>query len=282
MEESMKPMKWIGWVMVAGALAAILALVGGVGQAAAAPATASNSDTDIGVGILQTASSNDGTLTYTVTIVNDGEKMVKYTTVTVPFDAKALQALDGSLSNRSGSVSITPGAIEIKTSALGGGGDSVQATLHFRALPGSSGGLTQRASYSWKQGSGVSNLPLAAVAHASLDSSVEGSVATFSTNAFGSREPVTFWYNTPSGQVVATRVRDGFLLDAEVVRQHKADNDRQKNHHVYNQGALGVFADDQGSVSVQLSTKGLAPGVYSVVARGNTSGLIAVGTVAVK
>ena len=43
-----------------------------------------------------------------------------------------------------------------------------------------------------------------------------------------------------------------------------------------------MFADGQGAVSVRLSTAGLAPGAYTLVARGNTSGLIAVGSFDVK
>jgi hypothetical protein len=263
-------------------MAIALAATGGAGQAAAA----SKHNTDIGVGIRQDLVNPDGSLTYTITAVNDGADLVKNVTITVPFDAGALQPVDWALSQQVGAVSAsTPGAIEIKTGALGGNGDSRQATLRFRALAGHSGaGLAERASYTWNDGEGthrgVSNLPVAA--QTILNIGTEGKVATITSAAFGTNEPVTFWYNAPDGRVVGMRIRNGYLLDADIVAAKKAANDRKAHHGVYDQGAPNVFADEQGNVSVQLSTTDLARGSYTIVARGNTSGLIAVGTVDVR
>jgi hypothetical protein len=273
--------KRIGQLAIGVALSAILIGASGAGQAAAA----SKHNTDVGVGIQQSATSADGTLNYVVTAVNDGTDLAKKTTITVPFDAAALRVVNWSLSKTASQVSAAPGVIEIQTGPLGGDGDSTQVTLSFQVLPGHAGAaLTERASYRWSAdgdtGSGVSNLPVAG--NAPLDVQIAGGNATISGSVFGTNEPVTFWYNAPDGRVVGTRVRDGYLLDADVVAAKKAYNDRKLKHGVYNDGVPNVFADAQGNVSIQLSTADLAPGAYTVVAHGNSSGLEAVGAFEVK
>jgi hypothetical protein len=78
------------------------------------------------------------------------------------------------------------------------------------------------------------------------------------------------------------RIRDGELLDADVVAAKKAANDRKQNHGKYNEGVDHMYADSQGAVSGRLSTADLAPGAYTLVARGTISGVIAAGTFDVK
>jgi len=277
----MTPSKRIRQLVIGAALSAILIGVAGAGQAAAA----SRHSTHVGVGIQQSATSADGTLNYVVTAVSDGTDMAKKTTISVPFDAAALRVVNWSLSKTASQVSAAPGVIEIQTGPLGGDGDSTQVTLSFRALPGHAGAvLTERASYKWSAdgntGSGLSNLPVAG--NAALDVQIAGGNATISSSVFGTNEPVTFWYNAPGGRVVGTRVRDGYLLDADAVAAKKAYNDRKVKHGVYDDGVPNVFADAQGNVSVLLSTANLAPGAYTVVARGNSGGLEAVGAFELK
>lgn len=276
----MQGTKWVRQLVVAGALSAILAGGAGVGQAAAA----ARNNPDIGVGIQQSAAGADGTLTYTITAINTGDAGVKRVNITVPFDTAALQPVNAALQSDSGSVNTTPGAVAIQTGALGSQGDSVQAILRFQALPGHAGaGLSQRATYTWsatdQKGSGVSNLPLA---QASLAVQAEGRDLIFDASAFGSGEGITFWYNAPGGSVVATRIRDGYLFDADVLAAKKARHEEKGTPGEYDDGVDHMFADSQGAVSVRLATAGLAPGAYTLVARGNTSGLIAVGSFDVK
>lgn len=268
------------WVF-AGALSA--ALIGGFGAGPAEAAARKNPD--VGVGIQQSAAGADGTVDYTVTVVSTGEVAVKHVTVTVPFDASALQPVSGALQSDVGQVALGASAVEIRTGVLLSDGDSVQATLHFRALPGHAGaGLTQRASFSWsaddQRGSGVSNLPVAG--QASLAVTSEGTDLVFDGSVFGSNEGITFWYNTPSGQVVAARIRDGYVYSADALTAKKDAHIRNNKPGKYDEGTDHLFADAAGAVSVRLSTAGLAPGAYTLVARGNTSGLIAVGAFEIK
>jgi hypothetical protein len=274
-------MKWVRQLAVAGALSAILAGGVGVGQAAAAD----RNGPSIGVGIQQSAAGADGTLTYTVTAINTGDAGVKRVNITVPFDTAALQPVNAALQSDAGWVNTTAGAVAIQTGGLGSQGDSVQAILRFQALPGHAGAsLSQRATYTWSatndHGSGVSNLPLST--QASVAVQAEGRDLVFDSSAFGSGEGITFWYNAPGSRVVATRIRDGYLFDADVLAAQKARHVEKGNHGEYDDGVDHMFADSQGAVSVRLSTAGLAPGAYTLVARGNTSGLIAVGSFDVK
>jgi hypothetical protein len=274
----MQRLKWLGKLVAAGSLAVMLAGGFGVGQAAAA----SRKNPDVGVGIQQAAASADGTLNYTVTIVNTGDVAVKHVDVSVPFDASALQAVSGALESDAGYVTTATGAVQIRTGVLTSDGDSVQATLHFRNLPGHTGaGLTERASYTWstgsQRGSGVSNLPVAAD-EARLAVHSEGKDLVFDGSIFGSGEGITFWYNTPDGRVVAMRYRDGYLLDADTVTARKDAHARNNKPGLYDDGTDHTFADNTGTVTARLSTTSLAPGAYTLVARGNASGLIAIGS----
>jgi len=265
----------------AGALSA--ALIGGFGVGPAEAAARKNSN--VGVAIQQSAVEADGTLDYTLTVVSSGELAVKRVVVTLPFDASALQAVSGALQSNAGQVTLGASAVEIRTGVLVGDGDAVQATLRFRDLPGHAGaGLTQRASFSWsasdENGSGISNLPVSG--QASLAVTSDGTDLVFDGSVFGSNEGITYWYNTPSGDVVALRIRDGYLLDADAVAAKRDAHTRNNKPGKYDDGTDHVFADAAGAVGVRLSTAGLAPGAYTLVARGNTSGLIAVGAFEIK
>src|SRR5581483_1463061 len=116
----MQRLKWLGKFVAAGSLAVLLAGGFGVGQAA----TASRKNPDVGVGIQQAAASADGTLNYTVTILNTGDVAVKHVDVSVPFDASALQAVGGALESDAGYVTLAAGAVQIRTGVLTSDGDS--------------------------------------------------------------------------------------------------------------------------------------------------------------
>ena len=277
----MQPSKWIRQLVVAGSLSALF--VGGIAGGSAQAAGRNNPD--VGVGIQQSAANADGTLAYTVTAINSGEEGVKHVRISVPYDATALQPVSQALKSDAGQVSTTPSTIEIQTGALGSYGDSVQATLLFRVLPGHAGAaLSQRASYTWSatddKGSGVSNLPMAT--QASLTVQPEGRDLVFDGTVFGSDEAISFWFNGPDGRVFGARIRNGYLLDADKVATEKARHNQKLSHGIYDDGVDHLYADGQGAVSVRLATGELAPGAYTLVARGNASGLIAVGAFEVK
>jgi hypothetical protein len=99
---------------------------------------------------------------------------------------------------------------------------------------------------------------------------------SFASNAFASTEGVYFWYNAPDGTVIPTRVQRGKLISAILAEQkYRDDSD-------YQRGSEYAIADAQGQVGVAISTDGLAPGIYTLVAHGNSSGLNALATVQVK
>jgi hypothetical protein len=275
--QNMQRLKWLGKLAAAGSLAVMLAGGFGVGQAAAA----ARKNPDVGVGIQRGAPGADGTVNYTITVVNTGDVAVKHVDVSVPFDATALQAVSGALASDAGYVTIGAGTVQIRTGVLTSDGDSVQAALHFRTLAGHAGaGLSERASYTWstssQHGSGVSNLPVAAD-EARLAVHADGKDLVFDGSIFGSGEGITFWYNTPDGRAVAMRYRDGYLLDADTVTARKDAHARNNKPGLYDDGTDHTFADRTGTVTARLSTTSLAPGAYTLVARGNASGSVAIG-----
>jgi uncharacterized repeat protein (TIGR01451 family) len=253
-----------------------VALTGVVGVQGAAAAT-NRAPAIIRVGILPSTQAEAGGQTaYTITASNEGANAAGNVTITVPFDAQALRFVGATFSRPQAWVSnITSNALEIKTGAVGGDGDSVQAILRFQPLGSGSSQAVQRLSFEWtdkvKGGRGISNQPPSAGAsNAQLNVSRSSSLLTFSTDAFASYEGVVFWYNTPDGKVVQTNVKQGKLIDVDLAEQkHRDDND-------YDRGAPSAIANDKGQISVDLSTEGLAPGTYTLVAYGNSSKLAAV------
>jgi uncharacterized repeat protein (TIGR01451 family) len=263
---------------IAGTIAVALAsLVGAQGAAAASTRAAAN----VKVGILPSSQADAGGLTaYTITASNDGDNAAGNVTINVPYDPAALRFVGATFSQPEAWVSnITSNALEIKTGVVGGDGDSVTAVVRFQPLATSSAQAVQRLSFSWtdklKGGHGISNqLPSAGMGglYAPLSVSSSSGELTFATDAFASNEGVVFWYNTPDGKVVQTRVKRGNLIDAAVAQQKYQDNSD------YERGSEYAIASDQGQVSVSLSTVGLAPGTYSLVAYGNSSTLTTVAT----
>jgi hypothetical protein len=87
---------------------------------------------------------------------------------------------------------------------------------------------------------------------------------------------VFFWFNAPDGRVIGARVQRGKLISADLADQKYRDDSS------YDRGSEYAIANDQGVIAVDLSTDGLVPGTYTLVAHGNSSGLDAVATFQVR
>lgn len=209
-------------------------------------------------------------VTSTIVVVNRGEGSARQVTLNVPFDPAQVSVLDVQFSRAGAWVSaLLADMLVIQTGRLDAGGDTVTATLRLATLPGLADGtsLGKRISYTWNDdaddGTGRSNLPALVVGDQSRQqpwyplavnrvNRAAGVAYVFSSDIFAPREPVTFWYNTPTGQVVELGPIDN---DANGI----------------------VIASEDGVATLQLSTTGLAPGTYSMVAYGNWTAFTAVG-----
>jgi hypothetical protein len=255
--------------MIAGTIAATV--LGGVGSAAAA-SRSDDKNADVNIEVLKSADQS-GLLSYSLDLRNAGGGPARDTHVDLPFDGAALQLVSTEFSKPDAWVStIGADGLQISAGKIGSGGGALHATLRFAALK-TGAELTAPATVRWSDeeegGRAVSNRPnLGSTAHA-LSVSAVGDDYTFSADIFAPGEHVTFWYNTPNGAVVAAEIKNGYIVDA-------SSTDQEDN------GADYVRADDNGAVSVRLATKGLAPGSYSLVGRGNWGGLIAVGAFEIK
>jgi hypothetical protein len=262
---------------IAGILALALVSLSVQGASAATSRAAAS----VKVGIQPSAQADAGGLTaFTITAINDGVDAAGNVTINVPYDPAALRFVGATFSDPDAWVSnISPNALELKTGAVGGDGGSVQAIVRFQPLGANSAQALQRLTFSWsdklKGGHGISNvLPGAGLAstYAPLTVSHNADILTFASDGFASKEGIVFWYNTPSGQVIQTRVQRGKLIDAAFAEQKYQDNSD------YDRGSMNAIANEQGQVSVDLSTANLAPGTYTLVAYGNSSKLTAVAT----
>ena len=268
---------------IAGTLALTLASIGGVSSVAAASSTRAPASVKVGI-LPSTPEDAAGLTAYTITASNDGENAAGEVTISVPYDSAALRFVGATFSQPSAWISNnTANALEIKTGSVGGDGSSVKAVLRFQALSSASAQAVQRLSFTWtdklKGGHGISNqLPSAGTADGYLPLSINQSAASmsFDSNAFASNEGVYFWYNAPDGTVIPTRVQRGKLINANLAELKYRDNSD------YQRGSEYAIADDQGQVGVAISTDGLAPGTYTLVAHGNSSGLTAVATLQVR
>lgn len=264
---------------IAGALALTLAsLVGAQGVAAASSTKGAAS---IKVGILPSSQADAGGLTaYTITATNDGVDAAGDVTINVPYNPAALRFVGATFSQPTAWVSnTTANTLEINTGAVGGEGGSVKAVVRFQALTSSGAPAVQRLSFGWtdklKGGHGISNLlPSAEMGglYAPLSVSTGADGTLFSSGAFASNEGVFFWYNAPNGKVIPARVQRGKLIDTATAERKYQDNSD------YDRGSEYAITGDQGQVAVELSAAGLAPGTYTLVAHGNSSGLTAVAT----
>jgi uncharacterized repeat protein (TIGR01451 family) len=258
-----------------------LTLVGLGGAQGVAAASTTRVPANVKVGILPSTAADAGGLTaYTITATNDGDNAAGDVTISVPFNAAALRFVGATFSQPTAWVSnITANALEIKTGAVGGDGGSVKAVVRFQALSNNTAQAVQRLSFDWTDklngGHGISNLlPSADMGgmYAALTVSAAAGSTTFSSDAFASNEGVFFWYNAPDGTVIQARVQRGRLISADLAEQKHQDDS------TYDRGSTYALTNEQGMVAVDLSTDGLAPGTYTLVAHGNSSGLNAVAT----
>jgi hypothetical protein len=264
---------------IAGTLALTLASLGGAQGVAAASST--RIAANVKVGILPSAPADAGGLTaYTITTTNDGDNAAGNVTISVPYNSAALRFVGATFSQPEAWVSnISANALEIQTGAVNGEGGSVKAVVRFQPLTSGTAQAVQRLSFEWtdklKGGHGISNLlPSADMGglYAPLTVNSASAGTTFSSDAFASNEGVFFWYNTPDGKVIQARVQRGKLINAETAQRKYQDDS------TYDRGSEYAITNDQGMVAVDLSTDGLAPGTYTLVAHGNSSGLNAVAT----
>jgi len=262
---------------IAGALALTLAsLVGAQGVAAATRNAAS-----VKVGILPSSQADAGGLTaYTITATNDGVDAASNVTISVPYNPAVLRFVGATFSQPEAWISnTTANGLEIKTGAVGGEGGWVKAVVRLQTLTSASAPAVQRLSFEWadklKGGHGISNqLPSAEMGglYAPLTVSSASDGMLFSSDAFASNEGVFFWYNTPDGKAIQARVQRGKLINAATAEQKYQDDS------AYDRGSEYAITDQQGQVAVEFSADGLAPGTYTLVAHGNSSGLTAVAT----
>jgi hypothetical protein len=174
----------------------------------------------------------------------------------VPFDPALLRPLDTQLSRPTAWVSaLRSNSLEIQTGPLSPDSDAVMATLRFQVQPQVAHGtlLTARLSYTWcddrQLGVGRSNrLPLVAAAepihrphYQLLFSTIDlpddhaPTLGVFVGTLFAPDEPVTFWYTTSDDQTIT--------VDTTTV-------------------------DANGQVMLRFNSAQLAPGAYTMVARG--------------
>lgn len=193
-----------------------------------------------------------GTLTYTIVAANYGRGGASEVVITMPFDPAAVRLIDARFSRpetwvsqvQSGSLTIRTGPLDRSDVVTG----TVRLAVRASAPPGAP--LAPRLRHTWRDdrggGAGRSNQLLLSVGGTGAPQNpapltVEradtegGRGYRFSSSTFVPGEPVAFWYNTPDGRAVALE---------------------------------GAGADSEGAVSLLLPPDGLAPGAYSLVARG--------------
>lgn len=259
------------WVSVGG-VAVVLGLAGVTGAGAAAGQAGKG--TTVRVILQQTAAADsNGVMTYVVQAVNTGGNPARNLRITVPFDGSALRPMDATFKPSAAWVSnVSDGALTIQTDKVASD-STFESTVRFQALPGHhSAALTERLTFRWSDGdsskSGVSNDPdlttgAVAASNGLVVEEVNGSYV-FSSSSFAPGEPVVFWYNTPAGDVVSTEIKDSVIVDARFTDEKE-------------EGAAFVSANADGAVRVPLRTKDLVPGVYTMVARGDDSGITVTG-----
>lgn len=183
----------------------------------------------------------------TVVVSNHGRGIAKNAVLNLTFDPAQVQIAGAGFSRPAGWVSkALTNTLELQTGPLSGNGDTITATLRFNALASQAGstGFGERLTFAWSDnargGTGRSNRSDATPP--ALKIAAAGDVLTFSSGVFVPFEPVTVWYSAPDGKTVAVAT---------------------------------VTADAEGAVMVELNTRGLAKGNYTMVAQGAWSRITA-------
>lgn len=249
----------------------IAAMAIGVNLGSAHAASKQDGDTHVAVAITAEPS-GQGTVSYDIQANNTGKGVAYYTNVVIPINQAELKVSAATLSGKAAWLPTnTPSEIEFRIERLNPGEQSILRLNLTQLVPGAA--LDQALSFQWSDASGVhsgeSNTPQGYQATYSLSVASNGASQIFSANLFAPDEPVTFWYNTPGGSVVPVQViRNGTAVSGDY------NNDKDKDDSEYAQ-AYVVAAG--GAAQLNFSTAGLAAGTYSMVARGNWSGITAVG-----
>lgn len=267
--------------LLAGA-AALAFAAGGLGATPASAATASAEKPNVSVALIpqaDTGSLADGVDSYRVVITNHGDAEVKKVTVSVPFAAG--YSPDSVSFNRGGAWVAQAGAasLDLRVEQMRGNGDSVSGTLRFVSSgAAASNALLGRATVSWSgsQASNVSNLPVASLGGSIADAPAlaNGEPSfSFRAAAFASGEPVSLWYTSASG------VSTALVLDQGVALPQPPKKDSDDEDKVY---GTSLAANAQGELQARLDVADIAPGTYTLAARGGWSGTVAFATFTVR
>ena len=262
-------------------LAILLSGIVGAGQAMAKPAEPEKMGANVSVTIVpKSAGTSANMLVYDIVAATHDVTFARNTTITVPFNAAALEFKDAQFSGEPAWLQkLEANAIVLKIEQLHKDRPST-TTVRFARLPNAPADarLTERLTYRWsvlgKWESGKSNVPMALQPFYSLDVSTfntpEGrTVQRFAGNLFNPNEPVSFWCNMPDGSVHGMQIRTG----TDTVLEHKVTAGEKRVHSF----AEAIRADGDGAMAINFPDAELTPGYYSVVAYGHWSGLQAVG-----
>lgn len=222
--------------------------------------------------------------TYDLSVMNSGPGVAAHTRVTVPLDPNI--AIDDFTSSNTGMYVqyLDASSITIQFGDLDPG-ESGMAQIFAHVLSSAPATLSvgSRATATWDDSApdktSLSNDAAVRVgvgaltpAQPALDLGVSapvdaGTALTVQGAGFGSKEPVSFWINLPTG--------------AAIPAESLGQTDTAVQGTVVALDAPGM-TDDQGGLIYTLSTDGLPSGTYSLVAHGITSGVEEVGSFTIK
>lgn len=249
-----------------------------VGTAAASTPPEKHAYASVSVAILQKSADQD-TLVYDVIAENHTDTYARNATITVPFDSAALRLVGVKFSGGPAWVQKQDASTLIFSIERLHQDHPTTATLRFAKLPSApkEAGLNQRAQVMWtvhgQKGRSQSNMPMAMQPNYPLAitdvSTSEGATKRFGAKLFVPGEPIVFWCNMPSGEIHGLKIR---RTDEFYMLQHEVSAREARDHKFIN--ALG--ADASGTMSIDFPVHSLQPGFYSIVARGQWSGLTAV------
>jgi hypothetical protein len=260
---------------------------GGAGVASAAASSGGGDDVSLHVMVQPGATAPGASFTDIITVANVGQDGARDVTISVPFDASKVQLL-GVQFNQPGAwvTSVTPDAFHADLGEIGSQGKNVQVIASFAELPGfaTTSALPTSIIYHYRNSdndrshSGTVNtqlLPIEATAASQQVSSsmmvTAGSTVPLNSAIFAPGEAVAVWYNTLDGQTLPLYVRNGRITTEHQRKELMANG----TTHYVNNGAY-LYADAQGAIAAPLSTSGLEPGAYTLVAHGLNSSATAV------
>ena len=229
-----------------------------------------------------TRSLSDGMDTYRLEVRSHGDIDVRQVTATVPITSG--YSLAGVRFSRSGAwVSrVSENSVDIRIVRVVGDDESFVATLRFASRDTvMTNAVIDRASVTWpgdmQETPSVSNLPVTlfpATISTTMEA-VEGEEMTYSfrANAFATGEPVSLWYTSAAGMSVA------LVTEGDMVFPKPPKDPFEDDEEVYGQS---MPADMIGELVGRLNIADIAPGTYTLAARGGWSGVTAFATFTVR